>query len=106
MSYLIKTYFDAFEDDYNEGEGKHVNSWDYQSEHDAIESALQQHFEQVGLSYDVNFICEDDGSRYYSWTVDADSIEATQNEVEQWKQGRKQLYSLHANIKIYKLEEI
>ena len=106
MSYLIKTYFDVYEDDYNEGEGKYVNQWDYESEHDAIESALQQHFEQLGLSYDVNFLLEDDDDRYYSWTVDEECFEATQNEVEQWKQGRKQLYSMHANIKIYKLEEI
>jgi hypothetical protein len=106
MSYLIKTYFEVFEDDYNEGEGKHVNSWSHQSEHDAIESALQQHFGQLGLSYDVNHIHEDDGDRYYSWTVDEDCCEATEKEIEQWKRGEIKLYSQHANIKIYKLEQI
>jgi hypothetical protein len=106
MSYLIKTYFDVYEDDYNEGEGKHVNQWAWESKHDAIESALQQHFEQVGLSYDVNYIYEDDGDRYYSWTVDEDCCELTEKGIEHYRQGKKQLYSMHANIKIYKLEQI
>jgi hypothetical protein len=106
MSYLIKTYFDVYEDDYNEGEGKHVNQWAWESKHDAIESALQQHFEQVGLSYDVNHMYEEDGMRNYSWTVDEDCCEATEKEIEQWKQDKMKLYSLNANIKIYKLEEI
>lgn len=105
MSYLIKTYFDVYEDDYNEGEGKHVNSWDYESEHDAIESALQQHFGKLGLSYDVNLLLEDDDNRWYSWMVYEDS-QATDKEIQLWKQGKLNLYSLHANIKIYKLEQI
>lgn len=106
MSYIIKTYFDVYEDDYNNGEGKHVNSWDYQSEHDAIESALQQHFGKLGLSYDANLSLEDDGNRWYSWTVDEDCCEATDEEIEQWKRGEIKLYSQHASIKIYKLEQI
>jgi len=101
MSYIIKTYFDAFEDSYNNGEGKHVNSWDYQSEHDAIESALQQHFEKLGLSYDANLLLEDDGNRWYSWMVYEDR-QATDKEIQLWKQGKLNLYSLTANIKIYK----
>ena len=106
MSYLIKTYFDVYEDDYNGGEGKHVNQWAWESKHDAIESALQQHFEQVGLSYDVNFLLEDDGNRWYSWTVDEDCCEANEKEIEQWKQGKMQLYSMHASINVYKLEKL
>lgn len=106
MRYLIKTYFDVYEDDYNEGEGLAVNWWQHESEHNAIESALQQHFEQLGLSYDANFLLEDDGNRSYSWTVDEECSEATEKQIEQWKQGRKQLYSMHASIKIYKLEQI
>lgn len=104
--YLIKTYFDVYEDDYNEGEGLAVNWWQHESEHNAIESALQQHFEQLGLSYDANFLLEDDGNRWYSWIVDADNNEATESQAELWKQGKLNLYSLHANIKIYKLEQI
>lgn len=106
MSYLIKTYFDVYEDDYNEGEGLAVNWWQHESEHDAIESALQQHFDKLGLSYDANFLLEDDGNRWYSWIVDADNNEATESQAELWKQGKLNLYSLHANIKIYKLEQI
>lgn len=104
--YLIKTYFDVYEDDYNEGEGLAVNWWQHESEHDAIESGLQQHFEKLGLSYDTNFLLEDDGNRWYSWIVDADNNEATESQAELWKQGKLNLYSLNANIKIYKLEEI
>ena len=106
MSYLIKTYFDVYADDYNEGEGEHITTWTHESEHDAIESALQQHFEQLGLSYDVNLLLEDDGNRWYLWTVDEDNNEATESQAELWKQGKLNLYSMHANIKIYKLEEI
>lgn len=106
MSYIIKTYFDVYEDDYNEGEGEHITTWTHQSEHNAIESALQQHFEQLGLSYDVNLLLEDDGNRWYSWMVYEDYCQATDKEIQLWKQGKLNLYSLHANIKIYKLEEI
>ena len=106
MSYLIKTYFDVYEDDYNEGEGKYVSQWDWESEHDAIESAMQQHFEQHGLSYDANYLFHEDDIRSYSWTVDEECSEATEKQIEQWKQGRKKLYSMHASIKIYKLEQI
>jgi hypothetical protein len=108
MNYLIRTCFDVYEDDYNEGEGKYVNSWDYQSKHDAdeIQSAMQQHFEQHGLSYDANYLFHEDDIRSYSWTVDEECFEATEKQIEQWKQGRKKLYSMHASIKIYKLEQI
>ena len=104
--YLIKTNFDVYEDNYNEGEGKFVTAWSHQSEHKAIESALQQHFEQVGLSYDVNYIYEDDGMRHYFWTVDDDCIEATEKQIEQWKRGEIKLYSQNANINVYKLEKL
>jgi hypothetical protein len=106
MSYLIKTYFDVYEDDYNEGEGKHMTSWSWESEHDAIESALQQHFEQAGLSYDAEYLYEDEDIRHYSWTVDEDCCEATEKQIEQWMQNKMKLYSLNASIKIYKLEQI
>jgi hypothetical protein len=106
MSYLIKTYFDVYEDDYNGGEGKHVNQWAWESKHDAIESALQQHFEQLGLSYDAQYLYDEDHIRSYSWTVDEDCCEATEKQIEQWRQGKMQLYSMHASIKIYKLEEL
>lgn len=106
MSYLIKTYFEVFEDDYNEGEGKFVNSWSHQSEHDAIESALQQHFCQLGLSYDAEHMYEIEGARYYSWTVDAECMEATEKQLELWKEGKAKLYFQRANINVYKLEEI
>lgn len=106
MSYLIKTYFNVYEDSYENGEGKHVNSWAWESKHDTIESALEQHFAQLGLSYDPDYMLEDDGNRHYSWTVDADNDEATQDQIEYWKQGKMQLYSLHASIDIYKMERI
>jgi hypothetical protein len=106
MSYLIKTYFDVYEDDYNEGEGKHMTSWSWESEHDAIESALQQHFEQVGLSYDAQYLYDEDNIRSYSWTVDEDCCELTEKGIEHYRQGKKQLYSMHASINVYKLEEI
>lgn len=70
--YLIKTYFDVYEDDYNEGEGKHVTQWDWESKHDAIESALQQHFEQVGLSYDDEHMHEDMDTVLMNLSIDLD----------------------------------
>jgi len=106
MSYLIKTYFDVYEDDYNEGEGKFVTSWSHESEHDAIESALQQHFGQLGLSYDAKHLYEEEGMRHYSWAVDEDCCEVTGKEIEQWMHDKMKLYSLNANIRIYKLEQI
>lgn len=104
--YLIKTYFDVYKDSYNGGEGNFVSHWSHESEHVAIESALQQHFEQLGLSYDAKHLYEEEGMRHYSWTVDEDCCEATEKEIEYWKEDKIKLYSLNANIRIYKLEQI
>ena len=116
-TYSIKTGHDIYIDSYNEGEGKHVNYYDIKAEVKAENptQAIEKYFEDT-LYYNFNmnlaYIAhEEDEDQpvnvlHYSVLVDEENAEASVEEVELWKEGKKVLYSNNIYLSIYELVEV
>ena len=104
--YLIKSYHNIYVDDYNEGEGYHVNSYNMTAFIKAPEvgNAIQQYIENcLYYKFNSNYLdtSGDDISSYYDVLVNKDDAEATENERELWKQGKLKLYNNQIRIEAY-----
>lgn len=115
-TYIVKTMHDVYVDDYNEGEGKHVNSYDLKEEVKAEtpQDAVQQYFEKhLGYKFAINNAYiphkeEEDAPKnvlHYSVLVDEENVEASKEDIKLWQEGKKELYSnsiyliIHQTIK-------
>ena len=111
-TYSIKTGHDIYIDSYNEGEGKQVNFYTLEGEvkADNPTQAIEQFFETT-LYYNFNMANAyiDDEIKnilHYSVLVDEENVEASKNEIELWKEGKKVLYSNNISLYIYELVEV
>jgi len=91
---------DVYEDDYEEGEGKNVNS--YTGLKNSIVKAndlIKFLADNVSLSDDPNdYVLDDNGFINTSRLENADGSEASEYEIEKWKKGEMKLYSAHYTI--------
>lgn len=104
--YLIKSYHNIYVDDYNEGEGYHVNSYNMTAFIKAPEvgNAIQQYIENcLYYKFNSNYLdtSGDDISSYYDVLVDDEGIEATEADRELWKNGELKLYNNQIMIEAY-----
>lgn len=106
--YQVKLMVDVYEDDYNEGEIRHANFWEekYEVEADDKIMAIAEAMEKTYYSFNEKYLDEDDGVYSYSVMVDEDNCEASNQEIEEWKNGNMKLYSANIAFKIYKMEEV
>lgn len=109
--YIVETYFDVYEDSYEEGEIEHVNCWEYSNKVTAIskEQAIEKAFEELGLSFDFKHASVDEENPqfvHYSNLVDFDNNEANERDKEAWKLGDEKLYSANSTINVYRLEQV
>jgi hypothetical protein len=108
--YYIKSNHSVFIDDYEQGEGKQVNEYNLKAIIKAqnVKEALIKYFDKkLYFSFDIKFIHDnDEGGFYYSNLVDEENSEATESEVNQWKEGKKTLYSNNTYLSIYELNKI
>ena len=110
-SYYITSTHDIYIDNYTEGEGKRVNSYDLNAivKAENVKEAIAKYFKnELYLSYDEEYIDDslDDGNFFYSNLVDSENLEATKEEIELWKKNEKVLYSNNSSLKIYQLVKI
>jgi hypothetical protein len=105
--YYIESAHDVYKDAYNEGETENVN---YYNQSRIIEAkspiqAIKQYFDkELCYSFSIdNLDTDDDGTMYYYVLVDVDNCEATTEEVIQWKQNKKTLYSNNITLSMFKL---
>ena len=87
---------DCYEDDYENGEGDFVNSWDFdvRGEYDSAEDLIKAIVKATYLfDFKVNEFTFEGGSITTSDLVDEESIKADKHDIELWKKGEKTLYS-------------
>lgn len=113
--YLIQNNVEVYKDDYEKGEGDCVNSWDDKQEIIAatpIEAVEKYFAEKLYYSFDAanaDFGHEFDEAEnlvQYSNMVDQDNSEATAKDLEEFKEGKKQLYSAHSRLFVYELSPV
>ena len=111
-NYLIESLNDVFKDDFNEGEGDHVNCYTMEAKISAKnhKEAIKLFCEnKLGYPVKIEDIKPDEeykDSFWYSWTVGKDNILATKAEIEEWRKGKHTLYSNNARISVYALIEL
>ena len=110
-SYYITSTHDIYIDNYTEGEGDRVNSYDMNAiiKADNVKEAIAKYFQnELYLSYDEEYIDDslEDGNFFYSNLVDSENLEATKNEIESWQKNEKILYSNKTTISIFQLLKI
>lgn len=91
-----KGVVDCYEDDYENGEGDFVNSWDFdvRGEYDSAEDLIKAIVKETYLfDFKVDKFSFTDGAIQTSDLVDKESIKADKYDIELWKKGEKTLYS-------------
>lgn len=108
--YLLKYSCDVYQDDYIKGEGDMVNYWcgtyncsGLGSPEEAIE-ALFKH--TLGYKYNPEYRCVYAGIVNYSVMVDCDNVEASINEIIEWKKGKKELWINNICIEVFCVEPV
>jgi len=115
--FQIVSNHDIYVDDYNKGELDNVNWFKMDSIISANDTneAIQKYFNDV-LYYSFNIDgayiphTEDDSVSknilHYSVLVDVDNNEASENEIELWKESKLKLYVDNIHITIHELIEV
>lgn len=96
--YSVTSQHDVFVDDYEKGEGNHVNGYNIAREYVAHNpmNAIKKHFKDVlGYEFDPEKATVDNYGLFWDVLVDADNIEVSpeSKEYKEWKEGGKVLYA-------------
>ena len=108
-TFKIISHHNVFIDSYEEGEGEEVNYYTEKAEVKAetVNEAIQQYFDEtLCYSFDFKHAAIDEENNnvlYYSNLVDAENCEASESEIEKWKQNNLTLYSNTIQIEVYEL---
>ena len=115
--FIISSTHVVYKDSYTDGETDYINGYSLKSKiinSENPKEAIQKYFEEQ-LYYKFNFDYAqidhkelDDASKntlQYSVLVDNESSEASEEEIELWKQGELQLYANHILLAIHELIE-
>ena len=110
-TFKIYSAHDIYTDDYEQGELDRVNGYTVTNEVEAndVWEAIEKYFETT-LYYDFK---KDNASKsdevenelHYSVLVDVENLEASENQIEKWKQGKEKLYSSNITITVYEIIE-
>lgn len=111
-TYLVKSYHEIFVDDYNEGEGKNVNSYTFSGKvrADSPKEAVNIYLND-NLGYNLGFenceVCPDEeGLVQTSCLVDADNLQPSKQVVKMWENGEVDLYANIIQMYVYELKEV
>ena len=113
-SYKAVIYFDAIEDNYNDGEiGGIVNSWT-----ETLEAPTTEELKQkiVDATYQEDFTTIDDeqineyehATEYHTSYLadDNNQGDASDQQIEQWRAGKLRLWAIRCHILVTKLTEV
>ena len=110
-TFKIYSAHDIYIDDYEHGELDRVNGYTLTNEVEAndVWEAIEKYFETT-LYYDFK---KDNASKsdevenelHYSVLVDVENLEASENQIEKWKQGKEKLYTSNITITVYEIIE-
>jgi hypothetical protein len=108
-TFIIKSYHSVSIDNYNEGELETVNNYNLSTEIDAenYKQAIEKYFAET-LYYELDFDAVDvvENMLIYDVLVDAENSEASESQIENWKNDEITLYNNHINLYVYELNEI
>ena len=118
-TYFIESVHDICIDSYSEGEKENVNFYDIKQNVKAENprQAIEKYFE-TELFFSFNFeyagiMHEEEGEEAdninklnYCILVDEENCEANEKELEEWKQGKKTLYSNNITLSIYEVQPV
>ena len=112
-TYIFEVDVEIREDDYNEGEGVLLNSWDFTQNFIAssLEEALHRFYDDRLFCPGINFedaYSYDEGSNfiYFARTEDKYGSYASESEIERWKKGEIKLYSAIYAVQISEVKPI
>lgn len=111
-TFKIVTIHDVYIDDFEEGEGKHVNCYDIEStvKAESVKEAIKEHYEKhLGFSFSFehcNYDEEEKNRLDYSNLVDSENSEANEEEKKLWKKGKKTLYANNTTCTVYELTPV
>lgn len=111
MSYKAQIYFDAYEDDYKEGELNQANSWEQTLTADTQSELRNKILEATYSKWED---LSDEQINEYDWCTEyattyltnADNEgDASESEIEQWKKGDLKLYAVNCHILVTEVIE-
>lgn len=98
----VKVYVDVYEDDYEQGEGKNVNSYtvDWLKDPNVLAKDLVKYLSNnLYISDNPNdYIIGDDGVIHTDQLQDSEGSGASKGQIERWKEGKEKLYNAHFTI--------
>lgn len=108
-TYLIKSSTEAFEDNFNDGEGKFANAYDTEGKieaetpRDAVLKFIAEELYFTVGSLDEGM--EEGSDKVYCTQVDSDNAEPSENQIEAWKRGEIALYNSYTRFTVFQLVE-
>jgi hypothetical protein len=108
-TFKIESSHSVYIDDYEQGEGAQVNSYEMDGIIKAENpvQAIEKYMEDVvGYDFDIKHSLIEDNTVFYSSLVDGENIQASESQKERWEQGKCILYTNQFSIVIYELNRI
>ena len=117
-TYFIESVHDICIDSYSEGEKENVNFYDIKQNVKAENprQAIEKYFEtELFFSFNLKYayiVHEEEGEEepqnklFYSVLVEEENNEATEKDIEKWKQNKKTLYANNITIYIHELQPV
>ena len=117
-TYFIESTHFVYIDNYNEGEQELINCYTQEAmvKAESPRQAIEKYFEtELYFSFDIEKAAirneEDDEAENinkldYSNLVDDENSEATENDCEKWRQGKKVLYSNNTILSIFEVKPV
>ena len=117
-TYFIESAHFVHIDKYNEGEQEEANYYEQKAMIKAEEprQAIEKYFEtELFFSFNLKYayiVHEEEGEEepqnklVYSVLVDEEDNEATEKDIEKWKQNKKTLYANNITIYIHELQPV
>lgn len=96
-----KGYVDVYEDDYEKGEGAHVNTYevDVRGTYGSIQELVSA-ISSYGFSENTDDYGYIDGRIFSDAMVDVDNDEPSEQQIEAWKRGQETLYAARVDIPV------
>ena len=110
-TFKICSAHDVYIDDYEQGELDRVNGYTVTNEVEAndVWEAIEKYFETtLYYNFKKEYASKSDeveNELHYSVLVDVENLEASEKQIEDWKQNKQKLYSNNITITVYEIIE-
>ena len=108
-TFKIHSAHDIYIDDYEQGELDRVNGYTVTNEVEAndVWEAIEKYFETtLYYNFKKEYASKSDeveNELHYSVLVDVENLEASEKQIEDWKQNKQKLHSNNITITVYEI---